>query len=51
MRGLGDFQRMQMRRTDPVVIELFGHIRAAKGLAYSYICGGTHCPRRKSWCN
>jgi excisionase family DNA binding protein len=29
MRGFGDFQRMQLRRTDPRVNELFGHLRKA----------------------
>jgi excisionase family DNA binding protein len=29
MRGLGDFQRAQMKRTDPRIIELFRHLREA----------------------
>ena len=29
MRGLGDFQRAQMRDVDPRVAELFGHLRRA----------------------
>jgi hypothetical protein len=29
MRGFGDFQRMQMRRTDPRVNELFDYLRKA----------------------
>jgi excisionase family DNA binding protein len=29
MRGLGDFQRAQMRDIDPRVAELFGHLRRA----------------------
>ena len=29
MRGLGDFQRSQMKNTDPRVSEFFGHLRNA----------------------
>jgi hypothetical protein len=32
MRGLGDFPRMQIKRTDPRVNELFGHVRKATNL-------------------
>jgi endonuclease YncB( thermonuclease family) len=28
-----------------------GAILVSEGLARSYICSGTHCPRRKSWCD
>ena len=29
MRGFGDFQKAQMKRSDPRLIELFGHVRGA----------------------
>lgn len=29
MRGFGDFQKAQMKRTDPRIIELFRHVRDA----------------------
>jgi hypothetical protein len=33
MRGLGDFQRAQMKRVDPRVSEMFDHVRRARQVA------------------
>ena len=39
MRGLGDFQRSQMKQKDPRVTEFFSHLRKARDTLEQLSCG------------